>query len=226
MHREIILPSFWESFLFLQEGGLGILQVQDVLQGIQGRDRKKQGKVRMRGEETECGFQYFLDFDFFEQEKNEEQKEIDRLPFFKNSENDNQRLMNMQYEYYHGRTEKLDEMFLLMLKIARKIISKEAKEKRLIFSVEHKDELAVDSTSLVIEQILKNRLKIRTSFIAYLYLQVKKTMYSKTKAEKLEDYCIKNNINFFALSENEKRSVKKILEVYAIHLKGIKEIKE
>lgn len=166
----------------------------------------------MSGEETECGFQYFLDFDFFEQEKNEEQEEIDSLPLFGNAENDNQRLMNMQYEYYHGRTEKLDEMFLLMLEIARKIISKEAKEKRLIFSAEHKEELAVDSTSLVIEQVLKNRLKIRTSFIAYLYLQVKKTMYSRTKAEKLEDYCIKNNINFFSLSEDEKRSVKKILE--------------
>ena len=167
----------------------------------------------MQGEETECGFQYFLDFDFYEQE---EKKEIDDLLFFETPETDNQRLMNWQYEYYHGRTEKLDEIFQLLLKIARKIISKEAKEKKLIFCSEHKEELAVDSASLVIEQMLKNRLKIRTSFIAYLYLQVKKTMYSKTKAEKLEDYCRHNNINFFALSEVEKRYVKKIFEEYGI----------
>lgn len=166
----------------------------------------------MRGEETECGFQYFLDFDFFDQEKKSEQKEIDDLPFFEKPENDNQRLMNLQYEYYHGKTEKIDRIFLLLLEIARKIISKEAKEKKLFFSMEHKEELTIDSASLVIEQILKNRLKIRTSFIAYLYLQVKKTMYSKTKAGKLEDYCIKNNINFFLLSEDEKRNVKRIVE--------------
>lgn len=163
----------------------------------------------MRGEETECGFQYFLDFDFYEQE---EKKEIDDLLFFETPETDNQRLMNWQYEYYHGMPEKIDKIFLLLLKIARKIISKEAKEKKLLFCSEYKEELAVDSASLVIEQILKNKLKIKASWIAYLYLQVKKTMYSKTKAEKLEDYCRKNNVDFFMLSEDEKRSVKKYME--------------
>lgn len=185
--------------------------MQDVLQGVQGRSRKAHGTIKMRGEETECGFQYFLDFDFYEQE---EKKEIDNLLFFETPETDNQRLMNWQYEYYHGMPEKIDKIFLLLLKIARKIISKEAKEKKLLFCSEYKEELAVDSASLVIEQMLKNRLKIRTSFIAYLYLQVKKTMYSKTKAEKLEDYCRHNNINFFALSEAEKRKVKKIFEEF------------
>lgn len=186
--------------------------MQDVLQSVQGRGRNAYREIKMSGEETECGFQYFLDFDFFEQEKQEEQKEIDSLPFFEKPENDNQRLMNLQYEYYHGRTEKLEEMFLLLLEIARKIMSKEAKEKKLIFSMDHKEELAEDSVSLVIEQILKNKLKIKASWIAYLYLQVKKTMYSRTKAERLEDYCIKNNIDFFTLSEDEKRSVKRNLE--------------
>lgn len=186
--------------------------MQDVLQGIQGRGRNAYREIKMSGEETECGFQYFLDFDFFEQEKQEEKKEIDSLPFFEKPENDNQRLMNLQYEYYHGRTEKLEEMFLLLLEIAGKLISKETKEKKLIFSAEHKEVLAVDSASLVIEQILKNKLKIKASWIAYLYLQVKKTMYSRTKAKKLEDYCIKNNIDFFTLSEDEKRSVKSLAE--------------
>lgn len=188
--------------------------MQDVLQGIQGRGRKTFRKIRMNGEETECGFQYLLDFDFFEQEKQEEKKEIDDLSFFEKPENDNQRLMNLQYEYYHGRTEKLDKIFLLLLEIARKIISKEAKEKKLIFSRDHKEELAIDSVSLVIEQILKNKLKIKTNWIAYLYLQVKKTMYTRTKAGKLEDYCIKNNIDFFTLSEDEKRSMKRNIETF------------
>ena len=73
----------------------------------------------------------------------------------------------------------------------------------------------------MIEQILKNKLKIRTSFIAYIYLQVKKTMYSKTKAEKLEDYCIKNNVDFFMLSEDEKRSMKRNMETFKEEKNGI-----
>lgn len=212
MHGEIILPDVRKSFLYLQEGGLGILQVQNVLQGVSGRGRNTYREIKMSGEETESGFQYFLDFDFFEQEKQEEKEEIDRLPFFEKTENDNQRLMNLQSEYYHGKTEKLDEIFLLLLGIARKIISKEVKEKKLIFSRDHKEELAIDSVSLLIEQILKNKMKIKTNWIAYLYLQVKKTMYTRTKAKKLEDYCVKNNIDFFALSEDEKRSVKRNFE--------------
>ena len=66
----------------------------------------------------------------------------------------------------------------------------------------------------MIEQILKNKLKIKTNWIAYLYLQVKKTMYTRTKAGKLEDYCIKNNIDFFTLSEDEKRSMKRNIETF------------
>ena len=186
--------------------------MQNVLQGVQRRGCKTYKRIKMSGEETECGFQYFLDFDFFEQEKQEEKKEIERLFFFEKPENDNQKLMNWQYEYYHGKTEKLDKIFLLLLEIARKIISKETKEKKLIFSMDYKEELAIDSASLVIERILKNKLKIKTNWIAYLYLQVKKTMYTRTKAGKLEDYCIKNNIDFFTLSEDEKRSMKRDME--------------
>ena len=76
MHREIILPDVRKSFLYMQEGGLGILQVQDVLQGFQGRGCKTYRKIKMSGEETKCGVQYLLDFDFFEQEKHEKKKEI------------------------------------------------------------------------------------------------------------------------------------------------------
>lgn len=46
-------------------------------------------------------------------------------------------------------------------------------------------------------------------------------MYGKTKAEKLEDYCIKNNVDFFMLSEDEKRSMKRNMETFKEEKNGI-----
>ena len=154
----------------------------------------------------------YLDFGFAEPEKKAETEDIGPLPFFPSPGNDNQRLLNLQHGYYHGREEALGEMFLLLSRIAGKMISRETKEKRLFFTAEKKRELALDSAELVVRQILKNRLKIRKSFTAYLYLQVRKTMYSRTKAEKLEAYCARNRIDLLSLSESERRQVRKQME--------------
>ena len=60
----------------------------------------------------------------------------------------------------------------------------------------------------MIEQFVKNRLKITKTFVSYLYLQVRKVMYTRTEAQKLETYCRDNNIPLFELSEAEKQAVK------------------
>ncbi|MBO5922390.1 MAG: hypothetical protein J6Q48_08410, partial [Bacteroidaceae bacterium] len=52
--------------------------------------------------------QQVLPFDFWEEEKNEEQKKIDQLPYYPEPVNDNQRLFNLQKEYYKGREKALD----------------------------------------------------------------------------------------------------------------------
>ena len=105
-------------------------------------------------------------------------------------------------------------MFLNYMEIAPKIINIEKNNgcKRK-FSKTKINEMALDATCLFIQQIKTNRLMIRTSFIAYLRLQVLKVMNTHTKGMDFEKYCIKNKINIFELSELEKQKVKREFEL-------------
>ncbi len=158
--------------------------------------------------------QQVLPFDFWEEEKNEEQKQIDQLPYYPEPVNDNQRLFNLQKDYYKGREKALDEMFLKFMEIAPKIINIEKDNGcKRTFTKSKINEMALDATCLFIQQIKKNRLIIKTSFIAYLRLQVLKVMNTHTKGMDFEKYCIKNKINLFELSELEKQKVKREFEL-------------
>ena len=158
--------------------------------------------------------QQVLPFDFWEEEKNEEQKRIDQLPYYTEPVNDNQRLFNLQKDYYKGREKALDEMFLKFMEIAPKIINIEKNSGcKRNFTQRQIDEMAIDATCLFIQQIKANKLMIKTSFIAYLRLQVLKVMNTHTKGMDFEKYCIKNKINIFELSELEKQKVKREFEL-------------
>lgn len=138
----------------------------------------------------------------------EEQMAIETLPHFEKTDTDNQRLFNLQFDYYHGKPEAIKSMFTLLNQIAVKLIKKECRTRRIIYTPETREELAIDATALMIEQFVKNRLKITKTFVSYLYLQVRKVMYTRTEAQKLETYCRDNNISLFELSEAEKQAVK------------------
>ena len=159
--------------------------------------------------------QQVLPFDFWEDEKAEKQEKIHNLPYFDNPETDNQRLFNLQKEYYEGREEALTEMFELMIKIAPKLVNKVmgTSKKKRSFTKQKKEEFAMDAVCLFIQQIKKNELIIEESFVAYLYLQVTKVMNTRTKAQKLESFCKRNKINLFNLSEEEKNAVKMRFEL-------------
>ena len=154
--------------------------------------------------------QQVLPFDFWKEEEAERQAEIHNLPYYENPQNDNQRLFNLQKEYYEGREEALTDMFKILSEIAPKLVNKEigcAKKKR-VFTDLKKEEMAMDAVCLFVQQIKKNRLIITESFVAYLFLQVRKVMNTRTKAQMFEKYCRRNNINIFQLSDEEKNSVK------------------
>lgn len=138
----------------------------------------------------------------------EEKKAIEALPHFQKAETDNELLFNMQFDYYHGNPAAMKSMFVLLKQIAVKLIKKECRAHRIIYTPETREEVAIDATALMIEQFVKNRLKITNTFISYLYLQVRKVMYTRTEAQKLETYCRDNNIPLFELSEAEKQAVK------------------
>ena len=154
--------------------------------------------------------QQVLPFDFWEEEKVERQKEIHQLLFFENPQNDNQQLFNLQKKYYEGDEKALTLIFFKLYEIAPKLVNKEMNNsrKKRTFTKEAKEEMSMDAVCLFIQQIKKNQLIIRDSFVAYLYLQVKKVMNTRTKAQMFEAYCRRNNINLFYQSEEEKAVVK------------------
>lgn len=164
--------------------------------------------------------QTVLDFPFWEEERiaqeaerkkqEEERKEkIKALKRYEEPVNDNQKLFNLQAEFYQeGKQTALENMFLILNKAAEKLVRKECKEKTLFLTSQRKHEIALDAAVMVIEQINKNELIVENSFIAYLYLQLRKVMYNRTKAKKLEDYSIEQNKNFLELSDDERQSLK------------------
>lgn len=159
--------------------------------------------------------QQVLPFDFWKEEEAEKQEKIHNLPYYEKPETDNQRLFNLQKEYYEGHEEALTEMFQVMIGIAPKLVNKvmNTSKKKRTFTKQKKEEMAMDAVCLFIQQIKKNDLIIKESFIAYLYLQVNKVMNTRTKAQMLESFCKRNQINLFNLSEDEKNAVKMRFEL-------------
>lgn len=156
--------------------------------------------------------QQVLPFDFWAKEKQKKESQfrqmVENLPFFPEPQNDNENLFNLQKEYYKGNENALKEMFLIAMKISAKIMYKEMKNHRLFFDKEIRNEKIMDAAILFIEQIKKNNLVIKTSFISYIRLQVRKILFMQTNAQKFEKWCIKKGINIFAQSEEEKVMIK------------------
>lgn len=155
--------------------------------------------------------QQVLPFDFWQEEEAEAKAEIQSLPYYDEPTNDNERLFNLQKEYYGGRESALTETFTILNEVAPKLINiemnKHAKTKRY-FTQDVIDEMAMDAVCLFVKQVKKNHLIIRKSFIAYLRLQVLKVMNNQTKAQRFEKFCYMNNINLFKLNDDDKTLAK------------------
>lgn len=170
-------------------------------------------------EETESGTQFLIPFDFFEDEERERTRlraakleSYKHLPRFENPENDNQRLFNMQFDYYNGKPDAINQMFLIMNRIAPKLVNVEMHKHKLKLSQYRINEIALDSTMLFIEQIKNNELVITLSFVAYLRLQVLKMMFGLTQAQRFEKWCLINHIDIFHEDTRTQESLKKRFE--------------
>lgn len=143
-----------------------------------------------------------LPFDFYEEEekkrkeqeekkKAEEEEQKEHMPFFREPRNDNERLLNFQYEYKHGKIGALDRIYNLSFTICKKyvntIANRDKKVRKLCtFDRESK---AQDAASYLVEQyITREDFMIRDYVTAYLWLRVIKEIYYHTKAEKIVDY--------------------------------------
>lgn len=134
-----------------------------------------------------------------------------KLPRFTEPTCDNQRLMNLQYEYYNGNPAKIEAIYMALNPIAAKLLRCEMKKQGLHFDHDKMRDLATDATIFFIEQIEKNRLVIKTSFVAYMRLQVLKALYSETEGEKFERWCISHGYDIMNMPAEDALYIKYVL---------------
>ena len=130
----------------------------------------------------------------FDTDIDSEQKQIVEccFPHFVAPRNDNESLLEFQYQYrVNGKQSALDNIYVLGKEICAKYINTEAKGKRKIknLSAEEKEEKAHNAVCYVIGQLLRSSdWYISTSFTGYLYLRVKHELYYHRKVDKIVDF--------------------------------------
>ena len=128
-----------------------------------------------------------LEFDFDELPK-EAEKTKPALPHYDQPQNDNERLLNYQWEYKNGDQNALNSMYTLGYKIALKYISTKAQKNRHIAELcrSEKEEKAHNAITYIIARYLKvSDFAIRESFTAYLYLRIQHELFYTRKVDKI-----------------------------------------
>lgn len=98
------------------------------------------------------------------------------------------------------------EFYESSIKVAKRCIKHISKRKGLELCSFDLESAAIDAVATVYERIQRGL--TCESYYTYLYLQCKHEVLHRTHAQNLEKYCIKHNINFFDLSEEERELVK------------------
>lgn len=118
-------------------------------------------------------------------------KELPELPHFQEPANDNERLLEFQYQYRHGNELALKQMYDLSAEICLKYVHKEAQSHRPLreLSFSQKQEKAHDAAMYVVERLLKLKdWAIYKSFTGYLYLRVQHELYYQREVDKIVDF--------------------------------------
>lgn len=107
------------------------------------------------------------------------------LPHFENPQNDNERLLNYQYDFLVNHKElALNGLFTLGLVIARKYINKEAQKNSHIkrLSWDEKEDKAAAAIAYFLSMYKRySNFYVERSFTGYLYLRVKFELYSPSQ---------------------------------------------
>lgn len=138
--------------------------------------------------------------------------ELTGLPCYPEPKNDNERLFNLQKAYYEGDKEALGKMFVILEKIAPKIVNIESKNRQLNLPKARMKELADEAVMIFIEAVMKNELVIKKSFVAYLRLQVLRALFYFPKSMKFEKWLKEKKITFVGLSDYDKMYYKELFE--------------
>ena len=128
-----------------------------------------------------------LEFKF--DDKAEKQKPA--LPHYDLPQNDNERLLNYQWEYKNGDQNALNSMYTLGYKIALKYINANARKNRHIGELSHsdKEEKAHNAITYIIARYLRVKdFAITESFTGYLFLRIKHELFYQRKVDKIVDF--------------------------------------
>ena len=106
------------------------------------------------------------------------------LPYFSEPRNDNERLLNYQYEYRNGKPDALGQMYELLFTIAYKSINKSKRGRD--FCASDRKTKAQDAATYVIEQyITRPSFAITESVTGYLYTRVNRELNYARECDKM-----------------------------------------
>jgi len=106
------------------------------------------------------------------------------LPHYDAPQTDNERLLNLQYDYKHGRADALGEMYETLFIIAKKAINKRPRGRDFCPAV--REQKAQDAVTYIIEQYLKRpEFVIERSITGYLATRITKELNYARHCDKM-----------------------------------------
>jgi hypothetical protein len=139
--------------------------------------------------------QQLLPFDFWKEEEEAaaqlRQEHIDSLPHFPEPKNDNEYLLECQWQYRHGDPAALERMYKRTRTLGMKFINAIGQTNRHVKSLSYgaKKIKAEDAATYMIEQYIKRPdFAITKNFPGYLFLRVAHELYYRRKVDKVVDF--------------------------------------
>ena len=133
--------------------------------------------------------QLVLPFD--EWEKWNEKPPLPTLPYFEKPATENERLLNLQYEYRHGSDLALQKLYKIGTKICLRFINAIGKKNKHVrfLSPSEKYDKAQNASAYILEQYLKSEyFYIAKNYPGYLYLRVLFELYYRREVDKIVDF--------------------------------------
>jgi hypothetical protein len=139
--------------------------------------------------------QQVLPFDFWETEKQEAAKrhkeQTESLPHFPDPKNDNEYLLECQWQFKHGDKVALVRMYKKSRTLGMKFINAIGQKNRHVSSLSYgaKKIKAEDAATYMIEQFIKRPdFAIRKNFPGYLFLRIAHELYYRREVDKIVDF--------------------------------------
>lgn len=139
--------------------------------------------------------QQVLPFDFWKQEEEEaarrQQEQTESLPHFPTPKNDNEYLLECQWQYKHGDKTALVRMYKRSKTLSLKFINAIGQQNRHVRALpyETKKIKAEDAATYIIEQYIKRPDFIITkNYPGYLFLRIAHELFYRRKVDKVVDF--------------------------------------